>query len=61
MGNFKNTVACLKRLIGRRLEDDEDVMGIEKKYVNCNLVASTEGSDIGEVNAEVKEKKSGEF
>ncbi|KAJ3087232.1 adenyl-nucleotide exchange factor sse1 [Quaeritorhiza haematococci] len=48
ISNFKNTVSTLKRLIGRPFSDP-DVMGVEKKFVNCGLV---EG-ERGEVGASV--------
>ncbi|KAL0581470.1 adenyl-nucleotide exchange factor sse1 [Marasmius crinis-equi] len=35
--NFKNTIGCLKRLIGRTL-NDPDVQEIEKKFINATLV-----------------------
>lgn len=39
IGNFRNTVACLKRLVGRTFGDPE-VMSFEKRYINANLVES---------------------
>jgi heat shock protein 4 len=40
--NFKNTVGSLKRLLGRPFKDPE-VMAIEKKFVNANLVEGERG------------------
>ncbi|RKO86845.1 Hsp70 protein-domain-containing protein [Blyttiomyces helicus] len=42
MFNFKNTVFGLKRLIGRPFTDP-DVMNVEKKYINANLVEGERG------------------
>ncbi|KAJ3186709.1 adenyl-nucleotide exchange factor sse1 [Gaertneriomyces sp. JEL0708] len=41
MFNFKNTVACLKRLIGRSF-DDPDVAH-EKQFINANIVPGENG------------------
>ncbi|EEB87670.1 hypothetical protein MPER_14912, partial [Moniliophthora perniciosa FA553] len=35
--NFKNTIGCLKRLVGRTLADS-DVQKIESKFINATLV-----------------------
>ncbi|PFH45190.1 hypothetical protein AMATHDRAFT_71930 [Amanita thiersii Skay4041] len=35
--NFKNTIGCLKRLIGRSV-DDPDIQEVEKKFINASLV-----------------------
>ncbi|KAL0064539.1 adenyl-nucleotide exchange factor sse1 [Marasmius tenuissimus] len=35
--NFKNTIGCLKRLVGRTL-NDPDVQQVEKKFINAALV-----------------------
>jgi heat shock protein 4 len=35
--NFRNTIGCLKRLIGRTVSDPE-VQEVEKKFINATLV-----------------------
>jgi heat shock 70kDa protein 4 len=47
ISNFKSTVSNIKRLIGRPFHDLESS---EKKFINCNLIADSEG----EVAAQVK-------
>jgi hypothetical protein len=46
--NLKNTVGCLKRLVGRTL-NDSDVQQHEKKFINATLldVGGTIGVDVG--------------
>ena len=56
ISNFKNTVASLKRLIGRPFTDPE-ISKYESTFVNCSLV---EG-DRGEVAANVVPSKSWKF
>ncbi|KAI3641709.1 hypothetical protein MIR68_000277 [Amoeboaphelidium protococcarum] len=46
LGNFKNTVGSLKRLIGRKFSE-KDVTDIEAKYLNCELVPINGGNEIG--------------
>ena len=47
--NFKNTVGSLKRLIGRPFSDPE-VMAIEKRFVNANLVQGERGETAASVS-----------
>ncbi|TPX30588.1 hypothetical protein SmJEL517_g05873 [Synchytrium microbalum] len=42
IGNFKNTVGCLKRLIGRTFKDPE-ITKFEKKFINSDLVEAESG------------------
>ncbi|KAG8863275.1 adenyl-nucleotide exchange factor sse1 [Tulasnella sp. 330] len=46
--NFKNTVGCLKRIVGRSL-NDKDIAERESKYINAKLV-DVQGSVGVEVN-----------
>jgi molecular chaperone DnaK (HSP70) len=45
--NLKNTVGCLKRLVGRTL-NDPDIQQYEKKFINATLVdvGGTVGVDV---------------
>ena len=47
--NFKNTVGSLKRLIGRPYSDPE-VLAIEKRFVNANLVEGERGETAASVS-----------
>ncbi|KAF9227096.1 heat shock protein 70 [Gyrodon lividus] len=52
--NFRNTIGCLKRLIGRTIQDPD--LDIEKKYLNATLVdvngtVGAEVSYLGEKHA----------
>ncbi|KAG8933844.1 adenyl-nucleotide exchange factor sse1 [Tulasnella sp. 419] len=44
IGNFKNTIGSLKRLIGRKV-NDSDIANFEQKYINAKLVDS--GGTVG--------------
>lgn len=42
LSNFSNTVASLKRLVGRGFNDTE-VNSVEKPFINCMLETTSEG------------------
>ena len=49
ISNFKSTVSTLKRLIGRPFSDP-DILAIEQRYVNAELVEGDRGEVAAKVN-----------
>jgi heat shock protein 4 len=53
--NFKNTVGSLKRLVGRPFEDEE-ILKVEKRFINASLTQGEEGEVAAMVNYAGEEK-----
>ena len=53
--NFKNTVGSLKRLVGRPAQDEE-ILKLEKRFINASLTEGQEGEVAAMVNYAGEEK-----
>ncbi|TPX49981.1 hypothetical protein SeLEV6574_g01168 [Synchytrium endobioticum] len=56
IGNFKNTVACLKRLVGRA-HNDPEILKFEKRFINSNLVEAEDGEVAASVMYQGEQKE----